>query len=270
MKLTDTKIIVSGSTIEVYRYLDRKLSYNFVVVQSVNKHEHDFPEWLIEERKLKSREDSMRRARSYLRRLINTNAYKWSVSNGTYCTPKFVTLTFKKNIKDVKIANGIFSKFIKRLNYYESNGNKESFLKYVVVTEFQKRGAIHYHTIFFNLEYIWGDTLESIWGNGMVDIKKIDSIDNTGAYVCKYMSKEFGDDRLNGKKRYFSSRELIKPVVIKQELMANKILYKIPKEYLKKNKTYKDASDNRIQYLCFQIDRRDSFVDIVPELREFL
>ncbi|MEN9881466.1 MAG: hypothetical protein RLZZ308_649 [Candidatus Parcubacteria bacterium] len=270
MKLTDTKILVSGSTLEVYLYIDRKLSYNYIVPQSPNRVRSriEVVDEKTKEQKRRSREKSMARARSKLRRLVNANAWKWKRVNGTPYTPKFVTLTFADNLHDIKEVNLLFSLFIKRLNYSESG--KESFLKYVVVTEFQQRGAVHFHIIFFNLEYIWGDDLRDIWKHGITHIRNIDNVSNAGAYVCKYMGKGFQDERLDGKKRYFSSRGLIKPVEIKREHDARKILNEIPKEFLKQNKIYKDVSDNRIQYLAFQVDKRDSFVDVVPYLKYFL
>ncbi len=272
MKLTDTKILVSGSTLEVYRYLDRKLSYNYIVPQSPNKIRSriEVVDEKTKEQKRRSREKSMLRARSKLRRLVNANAWKWKRPDGSSITPKFVTLTFADNLQYIKEVNQIFSLFIKRLNYYESNGEKESFLKYVVVTEFQDRGAVHYHAIFFNLEFIWGDNLRDIWNHGILHIRNIDNVSNAGAYICKYMGKGFHDERLDGKKRYFSSRGLIKPVEIKREHDARKILNEIPREFLKQNKIYNDVSDNRIQYLAFQVDKRDSFVDVVPYLKYFL
>lgn len=272
IKLTDTKILVSGSTLEVYLYLDRKLSYNYIVPVSPNKVRARIE--VIDEKtkvqKQRSREKSMQRARSKIRRLVNANAWKWKRQNNSIYIPKFVTFTFADNIQDTKIANEIFSKFIKRLNYYESNGTKTSFLKYVVVTEFQGRGAIHYHVIFFNLEYFWGDDLRTIWRVGIVHIRNIDNVSNAGAYVCKYMYKGFEDTRLDGKKRYFSSRELIKPREIKNEAIARKILSTLPRELLKKHKIYRDINENRIQYLTFQIDKDLSFVEVVPDLKYFL
>jgi hypothetical protein len=272
MKLTDTKILVSGSTLEVYRYLDRKLSYNYIVPQSPNKVRSriEVVDEMTKEQKQRSREKSMLRARSKLRRLVNANAWKWKRPDGSVFTPKFVTLTFADNLQNIKEVNQIFSLFIKRLNYHEGNAEKESFLKYVVVTEFQGRGAVHYHAIFFNLEYIWGDDLRAIWNYGILHIRNIDNVSNAGAYICKYMGKGFHNERLDGKKRYFSSRGLFKPREIKNEGIAHKILKAIPKALLKKSKIYNDVSDNRIQYLSFEVDKKESFVEVLPDLKYFL
>jgi hypothetical protein len=62
--------------------------------------------------------------------------------------------------------------------------------------------------------------LEKIWGNGFVwinDLLKSNKgkpVDNVGAYMVKYMSKDFIDERLMGKKSYFTSKNLKRPNVI--------------------------------------------------------
>ncbi len=266
MKLTNTKIIISGSTLEAYEYLDKQIAYGFTVPEKQRKSKTKI-EVVDEEsrqRKVESREKGMNRARSTLRRLINANAWKWEKPSGESYLPVFVTLTFAENVQDTKIANLLFSKFIKRLTYYVGGG-KKSFLKYVVVTEFQKRGAIHYHAIFFNLKHLWKDTLYKLWEQGFVDIKKIGNVNNVGAYVCKYMAKEFEDERLDGKKRYFSSRGLNKPLEIKNEGDARSVLSQIPKKNITMEKEF-DSHMGKIKYIQCQIDKKESFVDIIPEL----
>lgn len=142
------------------------------------------------------------RARRDLRRIINSNVEKYS---------KFLTLTFKDNVKDLDFANNEFKKFIKRLNY-----NYKIKVKYSAVIEFQKRGAIHYHCLLYNLtKKINVSELSRVWGNGFVKINAIEKVDNVGAYVCKYMTKT-DDDRLKGRKMYFNSRGLNKPLEIKE------------------------------------------------------
>lgn len=130
---------------------------------------------------------------------------------GKEFTSKFVTLTFRENVKDLKTANYEFKKFMQRLNYYMF-GTKKANIKYSCVPEFQKRGAVHYHLIFYNLPYLKANDLESIWGNGFIKVNKIDNVDNVGAYICKYMTKENTDKRLEGNKCYFNSRGLLKPL----------------------------------------------------------
>lgn len=146
-----------------------------------------------------------------MRRIINSNYDSGS--------SRFITLTFKENIQDLKFANNEFSLFVKRFQYYL--GYK---LQYSAVIEFQKRGAIHYHTMFYNIP----DKLDlprcrEIWGHGSFNCKLIDHVDNVGAYMVKYMAKNNMDDRLKGKKMYFNSRKLKHATEIKEKNLVHTI-----------------------------------------------
>lgn len=178
----------------------------------------------LTEKEIKEREsDNLRRSLSRtvqtLRRRINANIGRWGID-----TAKFMTLTFKQNITEHEIGNKEFTKFIRRLNKHVFK--KESGLKYVCVVERQKRGALHYHVIFFNLPYVPFQELLGVWENGEqrgLRINKIDTIENVGSYVVKYISKDINSliysesttektaKEIN-KKLYFCSRGLHKPV----------------------------------------------------------
>lgn len=84
----------------------------------------------------------------------------------------FMTITFKENVTNIEYANAEFKKFIKRLNY-KLFKTKKAELKYIAVWELQKRGAIHYHIIFFSLPYIAHTELRKLWTLGSINIKKI-------------------------------------------------------------------------------------------------
>jgi hypothetical protein len=219
------KVIESGDVIEVYQY------ENYVLTGKDKKSKASgggsrapMDEDERAKRDRMNEERASRRAKQNLRRLINANIGKYGE------TSKFLTLTFKENVQDLEYANEEFNKFIKRLNY-KLTGSKKSFLKYVCVVEFQGRGAVHYHVIFFNMPYVPVNEVAEVWGHGFVKLNKIDEVDNVGAYVVKYMGKDFDPDddpgsggkkrRDKGKKRYFASRGLIKPkerVVNEKEL----------------------------------------------------
>ena len=200
----DGKVVVSGYIIEIYRY-ERGVFKGFVV----NERGRAGNGFITDEQREKNREVSLMRARRDLRRIVNANIDQW----GDDVTCKFVTLTFKDNVKDLDLANYEFEKFIKRLNY-KVYGKSCSKLKYSVVPEFQERGAVHYHVIFYNLPYTKADVIEKVWGNGFIKINKIDDIDNVGAYICKYLTKSNYDCRLMGRKSYFNSRGLKKPIEV--------------------------------------------------------
>lgn len=146
--------------------------------------------------KLSNRLKNVGRARQNVRRIVNTN---FSTSS------KFVTLTFAENVTDLRFANHEFGKFLKRLKRYLGY-----IPQYIAVVEFQKRGAIHFHVL-MNCPYIPVEVLERLWGHGFVKINAIDNVDNLGAYVTKYMTKDNIDERLAGQKSYFTSHNLKKP-----------------------------------------------------------
>jgi hypothetical protein len=182
--------------------------------------------------KVLNRERTLKKSGQAVRRIINANVNAYGEK------PKFVTLTFAENIKENRVANAIFRNFIKRMNYWIF-GDKKTRLKYLTVIEFQKRGAIHYHVVFFNLPYIPVRKLSKIWDQGFVKINNIDNVDNVGAYVSKYMTKDATDDRLIGEKSYFCSRGLNKPKEIIDKEEIERVLSSLPSE-----KTYVAEFEN--------------------------
>jgi hypothetical protein len=92
-------------------------------------------------------------------------------------------------------------------------------LKYLVVPEFQKRGAVHYHIIFFKFpkQEDTNELLNSVWGHGFTFNKTINSVDHLKNYVTKYFVKNALDPRLKGKKHYFCSRNLGRPVLLREQ-----------------------------------------------------
>lgn len=149
------------------------------------------------ETSLKNYANTNQRRRDMVRRLACCNF------NAKY--DKFFTLTFSENKTDVKECNYIFRQFIKRL---KRRFGKD--IKYLAVVEFQNRGAVHYHVL-SDIPYIPSKELQEIWGNGFVYINAISHVDNIGAYIVKYMTKDNTDERLQGLKAYLFSRNLEKP-----------------------------------------------------------
>lgn len=176
------------------------------------------------------KERSLRRARANLRRKINANAGQWmNPETGKPFVPLFVTLTFAENIQDIPAANKEFMLFVKRFNWTIFR-KRVAHLKYVTVVEFQERGAIHYHTIFFNVPFVPHliERLAEIWKHGRPNFSSIRHVKNVGAYMVKYMTKEAHDARLHGKKTYFSSQGLRRSVIEKDEIEIAEILEWVP------------------------------------------
>lgn len=174
-----------------------------------------------------------RRAKRDIFDYIHCNSYAWPDHNGHIDPPIFVTFTFAENITDLKTANYEFTKFIQRLNYFITN-DKKNYLKYLVVVEFQKRGAVHYHALFFNMPFIKGikKKIEEIWAQGFIKYVATTRIKNLPGYLTKYMTKDLSDPRLNGKKSYFVSRGLKKPQLIYYDELVDRIIGLLPKNTL--------------------------------------
>lgn len=218
IKSQKSRAVISGDIVEIYRYENPILS-GFKSGCSGRGSGVASPE----NQKL-NRQKTLSKASRDVRRLINTNMSNIS---------KFVTLTFAENVKDICYANNEFKKFIMRLQYHI--GVKVS---YVAVVEYQKRGAIHYHCVMFNVPYIANSELADIWGNGYVKINNITQVDNLGAYVSKYMTKDNEDERLKGKKCYMSSRGLKKPIEIDEDKQVQEFGDSIPANKMVYEKTF--------------------------------
>lgn len=143
------------------------------------------------------REDNIASTKKKVRRVINSNPQ----------LNKFLTLTFEENQGNLDEANKAFKNFIDRMKYHYKK------IEYVCVVEFQKRGAVHYHLL-CNLKYVKKEELTKVWSHGNVKIKRIDRVDNLGAYVTKYMQKDHADPRLVGRKAFFKSQGLKQPVEV--------------------------------------------------------
>lgn len=238
------KLIIAGKSIELYQY-SNKIFAGFERKGGFRKSEPT------------SRADfSISRTRNNLRRLIESNPQ----------LNKFVTFTFSRDMFDISVANSHFTRFIQRLKHalYPK-------LKYLSVLEFQKDvdyhgkvkengGSVHYHSL-FDFPYTPQSELREIWGenNGTAWINRIYDPDGAAGYVSKYLEKESFDPKYHGKKKYFASRNLNRPIEIKNDLLVD--------EFLLKNEKFL-----RLKYACNFISeyagkiRYRQFYNIAPNL----
>lgn len=217
VKVVHQKIVTAGNVIEIIAY-EKPVLMGFS--QAANHDKTRNENMAKSQRRLldqDNRRRSLHRSKQNITRLINANLGRHGQQD------KFVTLTFKENIVDHHIANAEFRKFIKRLNY--KLFKKQSGLLYVTVAERQERGAIHFHCVFFNLPYIQHAELLKIWNktqvNGAVNVQAIEKGGNIGAYLVKYIQKDFLAARFaegnllsqkeKGENLYFRSANLLKP-----------------------------------------------------------
>lgn len=244
----NTKVIKSSIT-EIYEYAE-PIAYDYINQSSENSERISFQDATPEMKK----ERIERMQKRYLNerweicRLIDVN-----FDNST----SFLTLTFKENVQDIESSNYEFMKFIKRLNY-KIYKTKKATLKYLAVWELQKRGAIHYHVMLFSVPKIPYTELTKLWGLGSVNIQKVDadSKENRGRYLSKYFAKNLDDPqyliKFMGKKRFFTSKNLIKPDIsikyLEETIDFNESQILFQKEYFGKKKVGEDWITYPIRY----------------------
>jgi len=129
---------------------------------------------------------------------------------------KFITLTFAPdlpfNTQNLKICNEKKKTFIKKVQKIYGN------FKYLIVPEYQQRGAVHYHII-ADLPILGLQWLEKTWGYGRTQIRAwqnkrdIDSYHYLTKSLTRYVSKTFKNHEFKGLRRFYASNNLIKPQV---------------------------------------------------------
>lgn len=217
------KVVVSGNIVEVYEMdntpynvrLEKLISDVDWVREMQNEEAQEEARARLEKAELYAGfidygklQKNIMRTRNTVRRLILSNFDT---------TAKFWTFTFDdKKVppeinRSVEGSNRLWELFIKRMRRKYGN------FRYLAVLEFQKaRGAIHYHCL-CDLPFVKQRVVQDIWGNGFVSVNRIKHVDNLGAYVVKYMTKDLTDDRFFGCKTYQCSQGLDRPVEYRGE-----------------------------------------------------
>jgi hypothetical protein len=239
------KMVISGQYIEIYEYQKAVIQGFKLTAEEVQEKISKIGQSTWEKSQF-----TLTRTRRAIRRLINCNVE----------LNRFLTLTFNREMTNVDLANYEFKKFIERLKYAFPDVE----FKYLSVIEFQgdtdffgkkkkNGGSVHYHVLISH--YIPYEQIKKLWGNGIVNIKRIKKVDNIGAYVSKYLTKETAENLFN-KKKYFTSRNLEKPFVTVDNLCIDNLV----KMYRLKNiePRYKSVIENdftgRVVYNQFKLD----------------
>lgn len=207
------KIISYGNTLELYEYEKDIITYERTIINGGERKSDDKDlgvngEDNLSERKLGKRQDNARRAELAFRRIVASNL-------GGLTRPLLITLTYGENLTDLKRAYKDLSSFVQSLRYKYGK-----IFRYICVPEFQKRGAVHYHALFWGLR---GSillerktrTIAGLWSRGYVFIKETDGDEKLSFYLSKYMAKAFIDPRLKNQKCYVASRNIERPNVMK-------------------------------------------------------
>lgn len=258
-KLYDYKIVECGSFVQVYKYLHpriKNINKNDDVDLNLKKIKYEV-DTSKKETKLKTineiEERNITRSKLQCQRIAKANMEYWET---------FITLTFADNVTDIKLANKRFKYFIDKVRRIKND------LRYLVVPEHQKRGAIHYHLLtnisindtklmynqednpkFKHVKY-WLDgfnSVEHIKG----DAKKI------VGYISKYMTKDI-DNRLFGQRRFFCSQNCIVPKVSYIDSMDSRDLEFLQKKIQDKELIYQN------KYLNAYDDSEVSFQEFLP------
>jgi len=241
-----TKLIISGAFIERFEFkLPEKKVKVILTAEELAKKEELRKVFRFLDYQSDKITSSASRCKIRLRRLIHSNAGAWKDKLGKPIPARFLTLTFKENIQDLKSANQLLTKFIQRLNYRFLNVLIEP-LVYVCVPEFQDRGAVHYHLVLFNfpfIHYVY-KKLYDCWDNGRI---KYDTIRNDAniptivGYITKYITKQAKDERFKGKKRYFASRTVKKSLIIRSDNLENDVAIELIRQRITGFKKYETS-----------------------------
>jgi len=214
------KVISYGSVVEVFRYEKYPMGFGKKKATAGNANAlSDIPfdgqnaDCSEKPIKIRSRE-SIRRAVLAFRRLVGANL------RGTD-HPVLASFTYGENMESLRQGRSDFNAFARSAKSEFGDG-----LRYICVAEFQKRGAVHFHSL------IWGlpagtvkrerstRMVAGLWGRGFVDLVETDGSIKLSGYLGKYLSKTFKEPRLSGMKAYICSRNVYKPTIDRDALLA--------------------------------------------------
>ena len=97
---------------------------------------------------------------------------------------RWVTLTYAENMTDPKKLLFDFQNFNKRCRAIFGN------YEYITAAEPQGRGAWHLHCVFIfsgKAPYMDNAVVRDCWKQGFVTVKRLDDVDNVGAYLTAYL-----------------------------------------------------------------------------------
>ena len=259
-KICNTKIIISNSRLEVYRY--NNYSFKIGKKRNYNNGRRGNSELSKEEKEINTirrRKTTLIDARNKIIRLIKCNEDLRT----------FITLTYASNV-DFETSKEHLKKFFRKLK------NDYADLKYLWVLELTKVGRVHYHiltNIDFGIPYkdkkqkkteehkrIERDIAEKYWAHGFIDIRNLGAeVDNVALYVSCYLVKDLLDKKeLRGQRVFgYSYRTMKTPTIYKYWSDENieDFLKNILEDYeLKFTNNYDISTEGTVNY--FDLEER--------------
>lgn len=171
IKKAFARVVICGDYVEVYKYSSP--------IPVGHKRTHE----IVKKKEGEKRLDNLYRARQKIRRIIWSNQGRFT---------KFVTLTYRDTVLDVKEVRNDVKNFVRQMKRYGYD------MKYLYILENQRErgekegndGSLHVHMVLFIDDKINLEVLNRCWKHGTTDIGVGRNIRNLGAYVCKYLTKD--------------------------------------------------------------------------------
>lgn len=195
-RLNSEKIIVSGDRIRRYAFKGR--GWRYIDAGGGSKG--------FDGERLES---NVYRARKAVRLLLECNV---RISSSW-----FLTLTFRDNVADRQVAISEWTRFSKALSRWFGVQSG-----YLCVPERQKRGAWHFHIVIVRAKPLVDfvrqtEEMRKLWRSsgygGSVHLERVRHRKGISLYISKYITKELCDDVPFGKRSYFPSRNLKRPII---------------------------------------------------------
>lgn len=121
-----------------------------------------------------------------------------------------VHLTYEKQPENEDRAKRDFNNYMRRIKRIRERAGLAE-VKYIVVMESSSSGMIHFHVTMSG--GINRDLLESVWGKGRANSRRLQPDDEGLAALSGYMYKPVKEERRKkGSRRWWGSRNLDKPV----------------------------------------------------------
>lgn len=184
-------------------------------VTIVTEYEKDVLSKRMSRRRKKRRSQPVRSSRSINRARVaffNLVEHNLNIRDDL---PWFLTLTYHNEYEvpvGLTTAYGHLQTFFSRVKRSVCRD-----ITYIVVPEWQKRGAVHFHAL------VWGfpqsveeekhtRILQRLWEQGYLDVRRtVFRSPRLSGYLAKYLSKAKADARLGNRKAYTVSRNIERP-----------------------------------------------------------